>query len=85
MENNTNSRRSFLKKAAYTAPALVGLGTLVAPTVGSASSRLAGTAQERYNHQLVTETRHTLGGETFDVSRVHWDDFYANEDAHAGR
>jgi len=40
MENN--ERREFLKKIAYKAPAVIALGTLVAPTTGSAFSKLSG-------------------------------------------
>lgn len=37
-EKSKSSRRTFLKKAAYSAPVLVGMGQLVKPTDGYADS-----------------------------------------------
>ncbi len=37
IEENKNSRRSFLKKAAYAAPAIVALGSITKPTNAMAS------------------------------------------------
>jgi len=37
IEEDTNSRRSFLKKAAYAAPAIVALGSITKPTNAMAS------------------------------------------------
>ena len=36
--SETSSRRKFLKKAVYAAPAVVALGTLIHPSTASASS-----------------------------------------------
>ncbi len=38
IEENKNSRRSFLKKAAYAAPAIVALGSMTIPTSAAASN-----------------------------------------------
>ena len=38
-----NSRRNFIKKAAYVAPAVVAIGTLTTPTTSNASSKISKT------------------------------------------
>lgn len=45
MENNTQSRRNFLKKAVYAAPAVIALGTLAAPQSAHASYVYMGKLQ----------------------------------------
>lgn len=43
-----SSRRTFLKKAAYSAPVLVGMGQLIKPTSLHADSNLAGTPNSSF-------------------------------------
>ena len=51
MEANTNSRRNFLKKAAYAAPAVIALGTLASPQTVHASYVYVGKLD---NNKLTT-------------------------------
>lgn len=56
MENNVKkTRRDFLKKAAYIAPAVVALGALSAPTSGHAAVSVTFTVNGKTKTTIVDE------------------------------
>ena len=42
---NTNSRRSFMKKAAYAVPTVIAISQLTSPMVAQAASKLSGGSE----------------------------------------
>jgi len=72
-----NSRRSFLKKAAYTAPAVIGLGSLINPVTASAASSFGpnDSSTNTFHQQIAQENGHTVNGESVEGNTQHWDEW----------
>jgi len=72
MSIETNSRRSFLKKAAYSAPVIIGLGTLVNPAKAKATTIIVDhVSTVEFNIQQVKD-RNPFWSQEYRDNRQQW-------------